>query len=239
MTTTLNNGRLGNQIIRNIAVSLLAERHNLHVIYFNHPIIQILGIPLHVGTKKHKRSMVLNDANYMSVYHSERIQSNLKPNDAFFQTNEIIQLIYQYLHRNTVQTHIIEQNPFRERYQRNKDVFIHIRLTDVAHFNPGIQYYRHAIQSVEYENMYVSTDEPDHKIIKELCEWYPSLQIIQYGEIKTIQFASTCKHVILSHGSFSAIIGYLSFFSTVHYPKYDPEKMWYGDIFSIDQWISH
>ena len=239
MTTTLNNGRLGNQIIRNIAVSLLAERHNLHVIYFNHRIIKELGIPLHVGTKKHKQSMLLNDANYISVYHLEQIRSNLKPNDAFFQTKEIIQLIYQYLHRDTVQIHIMEQNPFRERYQRNQDVFIHIRLTDVAHFNPGIMYYRRAIQSVEYENMYVSTDEPDHKIIKELREAYPALQLIQYDEMKTIQFASTCRHVILSHGSFSAIIGYLSFFSTVYYPTYDPEKMWYGDMFSIDQWIAH
>jgi len=239
MTTTLNNGRLGNQIIRNIAVSLIAERHNLYVIYFNHLSIKDLGIVLYVGIKKYNQSIILNDENYMSVYHSDRIQSNLKPNDAFFQTKEIIQLIYQYLHRDTIQSRIIEQNPFRERYQRNQDVFIHVRLTDVAHFNPGIQYYRHAIQSVKYENMYVSTDEPDHTIIQELRESYPTLQIMHYDEMKTIQYASTCRHIILSHGSFSAIIGYLSFFSTIHYPKYDPAKMWYGDMFSLDEWIAH
>lgn len=239
MTTTLNNGRLGNQIIRNIAVSLIAERHNLYVIYFNHRFIKDLGIVLHVGRKKYNQSMILNDENYMSVYHSDEIQSNLKPNDAFFQTKEIIQLIYQYLHRDTIQSRIIEQNPFRERYQKNHDVFIHVRLTDVAHFNPGIKYYRNAIQSVECENIYVSTDEPDHKIIQELRESYPSLNMIHYDEMKTIQYASTCRHIILSHGSFSAIIGYLSFFSTVHYPKYDPEKMWYGDMFSLDEWIAH
>lgn len=32
MTSILPNGRLGNKIIRNLAVSLLAEKHNLYVI---------------------------------------------------------------------------------------------------------------------------------------------------------------------------------------------------------------
>ena len=36
MTTTFPDGRLGNQIIRNIAVSLLAEKSNLHVTYSSH-----------------------------------------------------------------------------------------------------------------------------------------------------------------------------------------------------------
>jgi hypothetical protein len=68
---------------------------------------------------------------------------------------------------------------------------------------------------------------------------YPDAKIIYLDEISTFQFASTCKHIILSHGSFSAMIGYLSFFSTVHYPKYEADKIWYGDMFSIEGWIQH
>ena len=67
-------------------------------------------------------------------------------------------------------------------------------------------------------------------------EKYPKAIIIDYDEIKTIQFASTCKNIILSHGSFSAVIGYLSFFSNVNYPEYEKDKMWYGDMFSINKW---
>jgi len=33
ISTTGSNGRLGNQIIRNLAVSLLAKKHNLKVEY--------------------------------------------------------------------------------------------------------------------------------------------------------------------------------------------------------------
>ena len=56
-------------------------------------------------------------------------------------------------------------------------------------------------------------------------------------EIRTFQFGSTCKNIILSHGSFSAIIGYLAFYSNIYYPKYDENKKWYGDMFSINNWI--
>ena len=38
-TTTGNNGRLGNQIIRNLAVSLIAEKYNLKVDYYNKELI--------------------------------------------------------------------------------------------------------------------------------------------------------------------------------------------------------
>lgn len=57
--------------------------------------------------------------------------------------------------------------------------------------------------------------------------------ILRKDEINTIHFGSTCKHVILSHGSFSAVIGYLSFFSDIYYPDYSISQMWYGDMFSV------
>ena len=85
--------------------------------------------------------------------------------------------------------------------------------------------------------MYISTDDNNNNIIKEILKLYPSSQLINFDEITTFQFASTCKHIILSHGSFSAVIGYLSFFSNIYYPEYELNKIWYGDMFSIDKWI--
>ena len=40
MTTTLGVGRLGNQLIRNLAVSLIAEKHDLYVDYVNFDLVQ-------------------------------------------------------------------------------------------------------------------------------------------------------------------------------------------------------
>ena len=50
-TTTYNNGRLCNQIIRNLAVSFIAKKHNLNVNYANYDLISSqLVIDLFIGT---------------------------------------------------------------------------------------------------------------------------------------------------------------------------------------------
>lgn len=240
MTTTLEVGRLGNQIIRNLAVSLIAEKYNLNVNYCNYDLINKLGIPLFIGSNVYDSVHYLNDNNYFTVYNCGNLNYNLNPNHlSFFQTKEIIHFLYDYLHTDKIKTNIIEKNPFKNRYHTNNDLFIHIRLDDVAHFNPGIHYYLNNIKKIKFDNLYVSTDEKNHNIIQTIITTYPNANIIEYDEINTFQFASTCKHIILSHGSFSAVIGYLSFFSDVYYPEYEKDKIWHGDMFSINNWIQY
>lgn len=236
IATTGSNGRLGNQIIRNLAVSLIAEKYNLKVIYYNEVIINKLGIKLFSGENVYKKMIELNDNNYFYIYNSGNVNYSLNPNKSFFQTKDITQFIYKYLHSDTVKSTIIEKNPFKNRYNTNNDLFIHIRLADAAQWNPGIDYYLNIIKTIGFDKLFISTDDKKHDIIKALVTKYPNSILINIDEIKTIQFASTCKHIILSHGSFSAIIGYLAFFSNIYYPEYELSKMWYGDMFSIDHW---
>jgi hypothetical protein len=239
MTTTTTNGRLCNQIIRNLAVSLIAEKYNLYVEYCNKSLINNLGINLFTGKEKFNNMITLDDNNYFSIYNCNKLESNLNPNSNFFQTKDITNFLYNYLHKDEIKSNIINKNQFNNRYNENNDLFIHIRLTDIAHYNPGVNYYIKTIKTINFDNLYISSDEPTHAIIQEIIKQYPTSIIIKYDEIKTIQFASTCKHIILSHGSFSAVIGYLSFYSTIHYPEYETNKIWYGDMFSIDGWIKH
>ena len=236
MTTTGNNGRLGNQIIRNLAVSLIAEKHDLKVNYFNKNLIEKLGIKLFSGSKIHNTTQSLNDDNYFTVYNSDNIDYNLNPNDNYFQTKEITNFLYNYLHSDNIKSNIIINNPFKNRYNNNNDLFIHIRLTDVAKYNPGIKYYINAINNINFDNIYISSDDVNNKMIIELLQLYKSAKIINSDEINIFQFSSTCKNIILSHGSFSATIGYLGFFSNVYYPEYESNKIWYGDMFSINNW---
>jgi len=235
MSFTIENGRLGNQIIRNLAVSLLAEKHNLKVNYCNHELIHHLGINLFSGKKNYPTIQNLTDTNYFTIYNSN-LTSNINANDHYLQTKEITNFLYYYLQQ--IKSSIILKNPFKERYKNNNDAFVHIRLTDAAQYNPGIKYYIHAINNIKFDKLYISTDDINHTIIKELLQLYPSSELINLDEITTFQFSSTCKHIILSHGSFSAVIGYLSFFSNVYYPEYDLEKKrWFGDMFSIHNWV--
>ena len=239
MTTTNHNGRLGNQIIRNLAVSLIAEKYDLHVNYYNEPLIRKLGIKLFSGSKSFSDTIPLTDDNYFSIYNGGNLNDNLNPNDNFFQTAPITNLLHAYLHSDKIKANIIESNPFHDRYNANNDLYIHIRLADVKRYSPGINYYMKTIKTIHFDNIYISTDEPSHNIIKEIMKAYPTAKILECDEITTFQYASTCKNIILSHGSFSAIIGYLSFFSTINYPEYEPNKIWYGDMFSINGWIKH
>jgi hypothetical protein len=237
MTTVTSLGRLGNNIIRNLAVSLIAQKYDLRVKYYNKDLTEKLGIKLFSGTKTCIGTIKLTDENYFTIYENDKLDKNLNPNDAFFQTKEITNLLYNYLHQDIIKSSIIEKNTFKERYNNNNDLFIHIRLTGVAHFNPGINYYVKAINNISFDKLYISTDDKNHDIVKKLLELYPNATIVDYDEIKTFQFASTCKNIILSHGSFSAVIGYLAFFSNIYYPKYESNKIWYGDMFSINNWI--
>jgi hypothetical protein len=236
-TTTGYNGRLGNQIIRNLAVSLIAEKNNLKVDYFNKDLIYKLGINLFNGTNIYNKTSVLNDDNYFTIYNCDNLDYNLNPNMDYFQTKEITNFLYNYLHTDVVKSNIIKKNPFKTRYNMNNDLFVHIRLTDVAHFNPGINYYLKTIKNINFDNLYISTDDKIHNITFTLLKLYPNAKLIDCDEITTFQFASTCKHIVLSHGSFSAVIGYLSFFSDIYYPEYESNKIWYGDMFSINNWI--
>ena len=114
---------------------------------------------------------------------------------------------------------------------------IHIRLTDAGAWNPGINYYLKAISTHTFDNIYIATDEKNHSFITHILNTYPNnTTLVEYDDINTLQFASTCKNIILSHGSFSACIGYLSFFSHITYPKYEDGKIWYGDMFHINGW---
>jgi hypothetical protein len=236
-STTGTNGRLGNQIIRNLAVSLIAEKHNIKVKYYNKDLINKLGINLFSGINEYNSIQELTDNNYFTIYNCHDLKDNLNPNNSYFQTKEITNLLYNHLHKDIIKSNIIKKNPFKERYNKNNDLFIHVRLGDVQNKNPGIKYYVNAIKKIKFNKLYISTNDKNHMIIKKLLKLYPTATLISRDEIYTFQFASTCKHIILSHGSFSALIGYLSFFSNIYYPEYELNKIWYGDIFSINNWI--
>lgn len=232
MTICNGPGRLGNQIIRNLAVSIVAEKHNLCVTYGSNDAMKDLGIQLFVGKNNYDNTIAITDENYFDILEQKQLHSNLDPNNNYFQTKLITTMLYDHLR--CEKDDIIKKNRFNERYDANDDLFIHIRLTDVESCNPGLTYYTNTIDKIKYNNIYVATDDKEHKMIKELISMYKNVQIVNYKEIETMQFGSTCKNIILSHGSFSAIIGYLSFYSKIYYPEYDETKMWYGDMFSVD-----
>ena len=229
-------GRLGNKIIRNIAINFIASKHNIKVKYDSEQECDKLGLVLFNGKRSFKKVVKLTESNYFSIYNADSIDHGVNGNKDFFQTKEIINKIYTFLHTEPIKSNIIKNNPFKNRYNSNNDIFVHVRLTDASKFNPGYDYYQNTINKITYENLYISTDDKSHPIIAKLLSSNPNSNLIEYDEIETFQFASTNSNIILSNGSFSSIIGYLSFFSNIYYPE-RKNKIWHGDLFSIPGWI--
>ena len=239
MTSTHGtSGRLCNHLIRNVFVSILAERINLRVNYSYYDIITALGIELFSGRNTYPESFNLTDDNIMDV-----IRSTLTPvtflieESIYFQTNECSQYLFSYLRSQRIMNEIIEKNKFSTRYKANNEVFLHIRLGDSVQYTPGFKFYDKVLSELKFDKGYIASDSPQHPICMELRTKYPTIEMVNANEVDTMLFGSTCKHIVLSHGSFSAIIGYMAFFSDIYYPMYEEGKKWYGDMFTnIPEW---
>lgn len=236
-TKTISYGRLCNQIIRNIIISLIAEKNDIYVEYSSHEKIDKLGILLFVGKKYPVESIRVTEKNFLEILNGSHCK--ILCTKKFFQRKGCIDKVYEYLTSEKIKQNIIERNPFQDRYKNNNDLFVHIRLGDVAsktEYNPGFGYYEDCINKIDYDKLYIGTDSPNHKFIRRLQNQF-NADVKRLNEIETIQFGSTCKHIVLSHGTFSAIIGYLGYFSDVYY--YDQAPTWCPiDLFRVaPDWV--
>ena len=218
MTSTRNaSGRLCNHVIRNMAVSVIARKHNLRTMYSYENECNELGIELHHGPNKYNQTNRVTDKEVLELMTEPKtVRYNLNVNKTYCQTQGITDILFKELRLNMKS--IMDKNPYKERYENNNDLFLHIRLADAKKYNEGIDYYIHCINNIKHDALYIATDNFNDKMIKDIRGLYPAAKLVEKNPIQTIQFGSTCKYIALSHGTFSAMIGYLGFFSTVYYP---------------------
>lgn len=228
MSTVKGPGRLGNQITRSLAGLILAKKNNLKIKLSCPSHLKALGINIDSGKKTYPKTIKIHDDNYIKYFskknaHTENISLN-----GYFQTKLITDKIHKWLNEESISKRIIEKNKFASRYQNNTDCFIHIRLGDVEKWNPGFEYYNSIITKLpESPDIYIATDSPKHELIKKIQKNFGSrIKIINYELTDIMLFASTCKYVILSYGTFSAIIGYISYYSTVYCLRFCKKYAW-------------
>ena len=210
-TDTLH-GRLGNQFFINVAASLLAEKFNLYIDYEHGDSVKEL-FPLFVGTQKHITSIVVTDDNYIDIYNKDSIDYNLSFRD-YFQSTKVTQLTHRYIY-----------SKLKPKPNPNNNCFIHVRLGDVAQWNPGVSYYQNILSTLNVDTVYLSTDSIDHPIAQTLLH-LPKVKLYEGSAKDTVLFASTHRYVILSHGTFSGMIAYLAFYSTVYFVKESETTSW-------------
>jgi hypothetical protein len=235
-TTKETSGRFANHFFRNIAASALAKINNLKFVYSYEREFFNLGINLFKdGSENYSENLLITDENfYTLIKNSEKINKNIYFDCKMYgQTKEFSFYIRDYIYEENHKNHIIEKNLFKSRYNNNNDVFIHVRLGDSVNQNPGYVYYDKVLSQLKFEKGYISSDLISHPLCIALIRKY-KLTVINETEVKTIMFASTCKNIVLSNGTFSWVMGLMGFFSKVYYPKI--KTIWHGDVFVFPEW---
>lgn len=246
-------GRLGNHIIRNVYVSLIAEAGDLSFKYGYHTHMTRLGIPLFTtGKMRYEKTIDIND-NIANDYLDKPVDFNITV-DGYIQNPVFSMRLYDYFRRPDIRASIQNANIYKDRFGKNNDVFVHVRLDDAIVWSPGYTYYDNAIMATGAKTGFISSDSPNHKIVKDLSEKY-GFPIVQTGKdtigdvttsleaVDTIMLANTCKHLVLSHGTFSWVIGALTYdVEQVYIPPMrfitlsGKTNFWVGDIYHIPKW---
>jgi len=235
-TTKETGGRFANHFFRNAVASFLAKINNLNFMYSYEREFFNLGIKLFKnGSETYSENLLITDDNFYNLIKtSEKINKNIYfDKEMYGQTKEFSFYIKNYIYEDNQKNHIIEKNLFKSRYNNNNDLFVHVRLGDVVQYNPGYVYYDKVLSQLKFERGYISSDLIDHPLCIALMRKY-NLTEINETEVKTIMFASTCKNIVLSNGTFSWLMGLMGFYSNVYYPKI--KEQWHGDIFIFPEW---
>ena len=248
MNSTIDSpGRFGNHFFRNMVAHLISIKNNIKFNYSFYEKFKKLGIIFFIHGNNNptsQNSLEINDKNFMDYINRTNFINNnaFNVNKGYFQTREFCHYLKSifYTSDNIYKNNILNSNIFKQRYNKNNDLYIHVRIGDLIwnkdFYNP-FDYYDKALQKVDYFNKgYISTDSPEHEICVKLINKY-NLELINYDEVETIMFASTCKNIVLSQGTFSWLIGFLSFnYSNVYFPKIKMNAFWHGDIFVFPEW---
>ena len=233
-----HNGRFGNLFFTGMALHFISVKNNLKSKYKDINNFNKLGIDFFTsGIKVYSRYIKLTDNNFFQyISETPLVNTNIaiSPN-VWFQTKEFSMYLRKYFNEDEQQNKIISKNNFTSRYNTNNDMCVHVRLGDIAKltFAQPFKYYDNAISKISFDSGFITSDSINHPICIELIKKY-NLTAINYDLVETIMFASTCKHVVLSSGTFSWLIGILSYFSSISYPNI--KVVWHGDIFIFDDW---
>jgi hypothetical protein len=215
------NGRLGNRIIQNLALSSLARKHNVRAFYDMEEECRLLGLQLFSGEltmPSDSSAVVLTEENFPALLDSGSTQSSpfavrmkgSTSNFLYFQTAFFARKLQQSI-LPSMAASLFEANPFRARIGHNRDTCVHLRLGDRA-WLPTAEpsSYAAAIGVPAHGGkVFISSDSPSHPLVLELVAKFGA-EVLPLERLAAMQFLATCEHLVLSDGSFGWNIGSMS-----------------------------
>ena len=229
MITIKGRGRLGNAMFQNCAASILSKKFDMKVkSYRFEKELSVFNPKFHnTGRKVFENQIVVRNKNFIKLLNETEINHGLDLQDYY----QLKPFVINY------KKEILDNFNLTFDKQYNEDLFVHVRLGDCIQKNRvlGIDYYIQAIEQTKFKTGYISSDSLDHPLINELIRKY---DLIPYtsSSAETINFGKNFNNIVLSSGTFSWWIGFLSKAENIFYPTGGPK--WHGDIFVFDNWTS-
>ena len=237
--TNINKGRFGNLFFANMYLHFLSIKYDLKCNYKFQEKFKKLGFLFNNGNKMYNKNLLITKNNYLHILDNNYEPSNIIiTNENWFQSNPFCLILQNYFNEKERKEQIKKTNIFRNRYGKNNDLFIHVRLGDISDKTQFLfPYYEKMLSSIKFNKAFISSDSINSPFCKKLISNY-KLEIIELNDIETIMFGSTCNNIIMTGGSFSWLIGFLAFESeNIYYPDTERFKeKWFGNIFNFTKW---
>lgn len=254
------NGRLCNILLRDLILFIIGEK-NKHNIQFefnigskHEKIEKCINFMKEIGLynlfKKREKGNLhtinseegINEKQLLQCLNkSFKFDKNKKYifSKGYLQSNDFIIQLTKYLIsvKNRLIKEIEINNKFKNRYNKNNDLFIHIRNGDIFNtretiLTPNFNYYRKVLELNKYDNIYLTLadkrfkNKNDELKFKNLIKEY-NIKIFEDNEANTILFGSTCKYICMSSGSFSLMIGLFGYYSKYIYYSANAGKIFF------------
>jgi hypothetical protein len=224
MVTIQYAGRLGNNLFQYSAAHIFANKFNLTL--NTNPPENNFGLSKLNGLINDGKTIIVDDDNFMELLSSDKIDSAHYHFTGYFQLKDFILGYHEEI-----------KKLFNLKYRDGliDEVFVIYRIGDINGERQmlPIEYYEESLNNIKFNHGYISSDTPDHPNIKKLISKF-NLTLYNDTPINTIDFAKNFNKLVLSEGSFSWWIGFLSNAKKIYFNK--RERFWHGDIFVLPDW---